>query len=1159
MRKNYLCMLLLLLLTIAGASNTWAETVNIPTAAESYISWNDCNLTGANVENSGANIGSTGKNTVATFTINNETKQDYILTFATGSKNAAKMQVTLTNTETTEVVLTKPVDVVSTGSWTPATINNFFLSQLPAGTYELKMQVTEANSYAGNWGKLAFYTTESFNSIPGTIGVASGGYAGGARLENNNTNVGWVSNGTSATYSFICSEAGVYKMTIPMTRYGDGTITTTVTNEDSGEVEASGTWTMTSPSNYEPTDVPVDGELTTGIKTLKMSFATTSSFLLNYKDFTFTRVGDHYSKVSGVTMSGQNVTTGDDSDWYCQLPAAYDATTTFSVATLYGTVTASAEGIDITDNGDGTFTMPTPEPGTTSTVNLTLTPAEGTFSNKTAYTLKLFRIGEMSLTAVTVNGIAADVLTDINAAPYTATYGGCLTSVPVIKVTQVDGAEATVGTPTVSGTTYTYPIHAAISGTDIARDYSLVLDNVHIYAATGDEASVNIKNNEGTRENGIWTNGIYTLTTSSLDGYNEFFKMNGNDYTITLPSDAVVKQLIFKDAINNYGGNDARLLSVTSEGVTAYIPTDNKFYAESEGSKHDIIVNIDGHTAGNAISFNLPKQGQPMTWIQLTIVKGNPGTEPQKTAEEVNVVNNHAMVTLTFDREIQGDINATINNSTVTAEGGNAIITFPIWGLDYATEYTLVIPAGAITDSYGNSNSEAINIPVNTATKPSVGKAVYDYVVSNATELDAALTELKESNKTADAARKTIFLRNGNYTYGTLEGSYQYNVSLKIDNWNNVYNVSLIGESKDGVLIEGTTDGITSSTLNLGNGTGIYVQDMTIRNNYDFPKADKGVSVAVTGGNKAVLKNVVMQACQDTYVTGQRTYLEDCDIYGTVDFICGGGDIFFNHCNLVLLYRQEDKRDVIVAPNTTASTKWGYVLQGCTIKAMEGENTLANKNYTLGRDWQNEPRANYLNTVMELQPSDEGWENMGGAKPTHFYEYGSTDKEGNVLDLSARQAPSHSTNLPYSPVLTAEQAAKFTVENVLGGTDSWLPTEQTVMTKAPIVASEGSTLSWADVEDARCYVIFKDGEYLTNMTALTLTEAEPGTYTVRAANAMGGLGKTSNTVTIPSASSGIDDIAAPTSTKTTYNLQGQRVATTQKGRIYIKGGKKIIR
>ena len=172
--------------------------------------------------------------------------------------------------------------------------------------------------------------------------------------------------------------------------------------------------------------------------------------------------------------------------------------------------------------------------------------------------------------------------------------------------------------------------------------------------------------------------------------------------------------------------------------------------------------------------------------------------------------------------------------------------------------------------------------------------------LSNADELDAAIAALKVSNKTADAARKTDKKKNGNYSYGTLTGPYQYNVSLKIDNWNDIYNVSLIGESKDGVLIEGTTDGITSSTLNLGNGTGIYLQDMTIRNNYDYPAADKGVSVAVTGGNKAILKNVAMQACQDTYVTGKRTYLEGCDIYGTVDFICGGGDILFKENNLTL-------------------------------------------------------------------------------------------------------------------------------------------------------------------------------------------------------------------------------------------------------------------
>lgn len=622
--------------------------------------------------------------------------------------------------------------------------------------------------------------------------------------------------------------------------------------------------------------------------------------------------------------------------------------------------------------------------------------------------------------------------------------------------------------------------------------------------------SVDIKNNEGSRENGVWTNDIYTLTTTSLDGYNQYFKMNGNDYTISLPADVVVKQLIFKECSNNYAGNDARLQSVTSTGATCTLPEDTKFYHESEGEKHDIVVEIANHTAGTDISFNLPKKGQPMCWIQLTTIKTNPGTAPTKTAEVVNVVRNHAVVTLTFDREIPSNVTATINDQTVTAEGGSATLTFPVWGLDYSTNYYLNIAAGAVTDNYGNSTTEAIQIAVNTAAMPIVTTAAYDYVVSNANELDAALAELKVSNKTVDAARKTVFLKNGNYTYGTLEGSYQYNVSLKIDNWNNVYNVSLIGESKDGVVIEGTTDGITSSTLNLGNGTGIYVQDMTIRNNYDFPKENrfKGVSVAVTGGNKAILKNVAMQACQDTYVTGKRTYLENCDIYGTVDFICGGGDIFFNQCNLILVDRGGD---VIVAPNTTSDTKWGYVFQYCTIKAEEGATEVAEKGWDLGRPWQNEPRAYYLNTTMEVLPSDNGWKNMSNI-PTHFYEYNSMDINGNALDLSIRGNSSSSTN-HYTPVLSAAEAAKFTVENVLGGTDSWLPTDYTTVLAAPTVTIDNGNISWISVSDARCYVIFKDGEYLTNQTGTSYEMAADGVYTVRATNEMGGLGNVSNAVT----------------------------------------------
>lgn len=126
----------------------------------------------------------------------------------------------------------------------------------------------------------------------------------------------------------------------------------------------------------------------------------------------------------------------------------------------------------------------------------------------------------------------------------------------------------------------------------------------------------------------------------------------------------------------------------------------------------------------------------------------------------------------------------------------------------------------------------------------------YDYVVSNADELDAAIANLKSSNNSDSAPRRTVFLKNGAYTYGTLEGTYQHNISLA-----KVYNVSLIGESKDGVIVSGTTDGITSSTIDLGDGTGNYLQDITIRNNYDFRAEQlKGVSVALTGGNKTIMK-----------------------------------------------------------------------------------------------------------------------------------------------------------------------------------------------------------------------------------------------------------------------------------------------------------------
>ena len=718
------------------------------------------------------------------------------------------------------------------------------------------------------------------------------------------------------------------------------------------------------------------------------------------------------------------------------------------------------------------------------------------------------------ITALTVDGTAlgGDIIAAINTADsYTATLSdNVYTTLPTVVATFDDNTTAT-GTATGSGNTRAYTFTRNVGGNQVT--FTLNVEGIHLYTAGDSDNSVQLKYTSNGVSNKVWSNGLYSISPVGDGWNNSGFKLSKNDgpFTLTVPSDVMVKQFIIRDFIDNYAAGSFN--TITSEGMTAYVPTESDFgYSQNGGgghAKYDLIINLENHQAGQPIVFSFTGGSQITGWYELTVENKNPGTAPVKTAENVTVVNNHAVVAVSFDREIPNDVNATINNTTVTAEGGATTLYFPVWGLEYSESYTLAIAAGAITDNYGNSNDVAINITVNTEAKAAVAKAAYDYVVSDATELDAALAELAVSNRTANAARKTVFLKDGTYTYGTLEGSYQYNVSLKIDNWNNIYNVSLIGESKDGVIIEGTTNGITSATLNLGNGTGIYVQDMTIRNNYDFPKENrfKGVSVAVTGGNKAVLKNVAMQACQDTYVTGQRTYLENCDIWGTVDFICGGGDIFFNQCNLILVNRGGD---VIVAPNTTSDIKWGYVFDRCTIKAEDGATEVTDKSWNLGRPWQNEPRAYYLNTTMNVLPADNGWTSMG-TLPTHFYEYNSLDKNGNALDLSVRGNSPTSTN-HYTPVLTDEEAAKFTVENVLGGTDSWLPTDYTNIVPAPVVSLNGATLNWNTVEDSRCYVIFKNGEYLTNQTATTYELTDEGLYTVRAANAMGGLGEEATSV-----------------------------------------------
>ena len=251
-----------------------------------------------------------------------------------------------------------------------------------------------------------------------------------------------------------------------------------------------------------------------------------------------------------------------------------------------------------------------------------------------------------------------------------------------------------------------------------------------------------------------------------------------------------------------------------------------------------------------------------------------------------------------------------------------------------------------------------------------------------------------------------------------------------------------------------------------------------------------------------------------------RAYHENTEIHGTVDFICGGGDVFFNQSTLYL--EERSSANCITAPN--GDTDWGYVFSDCVIDGHE----VNNGQYNLGRPWNGTPRCVWLNTTMKVIPSAAGWTSMQ-VLPELFAEYNSVTESGNVIDLSGRTTTftvdGESVTAAYNPVLTAEEAAQYTIANVLAGDDQWQPNLLTEQAITPDVAVAGGALTWDASDYVFCYAVCRNGKVVafTNETEYVIPAdaTNDDFFGVRAANEMGGLSIASQGVNKEGVYSGI--------------------------------------
>lgn len=565
-------------------------------------------------------------------------------------------------------------------------------------------------------------------------------------------------------------------------------------------------------------------------------------------------------------------------------------------------------------------------------------------------------------------------------------------------------------------------------------------------------------------------------------------------------------------------------------------------------------------------------------------------------SHEVSVVNMPASgyIKVVFDRTMKAkDLTFTVGGQSMTfsAEQGKAL-TFYYWSIPNVTLDNTILGTDFV-DIYGQSHPEGdfkMHFETRGTTKEIVHKT-FDFIVGEDGSLDDAI---KKANADEGTDRYLIFIPDGEYQLtGNESLKGRYNITsdgawpcdgdgnaVTEDDMRDKYNyengmtqverskVSIIGQSREGVMVwnKPIVEGIGyTATIHVGgkkeydsNGNIVgtkraedfYAEDFSMENRFPYWSSMGGGSGAGRAvvlwdqGQRTTLKNVSMMSWQDTYYSSNanndyRGYFENCQLGGVVDWICGDGNIWFEQCDIIVRDRSGNN---VAAPSQEVTQQWGYVLKDCNIKPelpLDQTEKLKDKTWTLARPWANSPTKSpaitFINTKMYVLPKDQGWGVMAGNSVLRFHENHSMDGNSTVLSLGARTL---AAALPAAGsddcVMNDGDAAKYTIQNVLGGTDSYTPKERTIQIDAASgnagnagnydainsvvwndnIEIDDDRLKWDGYENALCYFIFKyENEkwvYKRNVTETSISLDQinlgAGTYCVRAANQYGGLG-----------------------------------------------------
>jgi pectinesterase len=282
--------------------------------------------------------------------------------------------------------------------------------------------------------------------------------------------------------------------------------------------------------------------------------------------------------------------------------------------------------------------------------------------------------------------------------------------------------------------------------------------------------------------------------------------------------------------------------------------------------------------------------------------------------------------------------------------------------------------------------------------------------------VQAAFDDIPQGNKKP----VIVYVKNGIYkeklhldsgkAFVTLVGESKFNTVLTYDD-----HTGKVGT--DGKMISTPTS--YSFKIKADNFT---ARDITFENTAGFTA---GQAVAVeSDGDRAVFTNCRFIGNQDILFTNSessRQYYKDCYIEGTTDFIFGAATCWFEQCHI-----HSKKNSHVTAASTPQSHNVGYVFNDCRLT---GDSSL--HMVSLGRPWRPYAWVIYMHCYIGQQVKAEGWSNWNKTESYKTARYFEFQNYGPGAAVAGR--------VEWSRQMSAAEAKKLTIKNVLGGKDNWNP------------------------------------------------------------------------------------------------------------------------